>query len=248
MPKQIDRLNPTTLLNRVKRNLGIKSFILPFTDEELLDILYSESLPTFSVYFPRYFRYRVCLDSLKAQDGPDGFNKRYFLNLNDFKDIQIIDIEEVTPVELPLEYFHDMNTMGGLDAFGMVTELYETAVIESMLSVPIITRFEPPNIISIDNFAYVHRGEVEIKFLISHSNDLSTIQYAQRDLIYELYKYDVQIALYNELKHYDKIDTQFGQIDLKIDDWQDALGRREDLIKQWESTFIMYREKTIFKG
>lgn len=244
----IDRLNPTALLNKAKRRLGIKSMILPYDDNELLDVLYEDTLPTFSIYFPRYFRYRVSLDSLKSVEGADGFNRRYYLNLNDLKDIQIIDIEDLTPVELPLEYFHEPTYNGGLDAFSFMADSYANSVIENMMSVPIITKFETPNILLIDNFSYVHRGEVEIKFLVVHSKDLSTIQYAQKDMLFELFKLDLQIALYNELKHYDKIDTTFGQIDLKIDDWADAESKREDLVKLWDITFLAYREKTIFKG
>lgn len=245
----IDRLNPTSLINRVKRRLGVKSMTLPFDDDELLDILYEDTLPVFSIYFPRYFRYRTDLSKLKGVDGADGFNRRFFLDLNDFKDIQVIDVEDLTPVELPLEYFYEPSyNTGGLDAFSLMADSYSESVIESMLSVPMIVKFETPNILLIDNFSYVHRGEVEIKFLVVHNRDLSTIQYAQREMLYELFKYDLQIALYNELKHYDKIDTTFGQIDLKIDDWADAESKRDDLLKLWDTTFLAYREKTIFKA
>lgn len=243
-----DRLNPISLLNKAKRRLGVKSMILPFEDDELLDILYEETLPTFSIYFPRYFRYIVNIDNLRKADNVNDISRRYFLNLDELKNIQIIDIEDITPVELPLEYYYAPGSSGGsLDAFGMMADMHAESVIESMLHIPAICKFEPPNVLLIDNFSYSNRGQMELKLLIVHAKDLSTIQYAQRDMLFELFKLDLQIALYAELKHYDKIDTTFGQIDLKIDDWSDAENKRDELVKNWDTIFLSFREKTIFK-
>ena len=50
---QATKLTPTYLLNKVKRRLGIKTFVLPMSDEELLEVLYEDTIPLFSVYFPR---------------------------------------------------------------------------------------------------------------------------------------------------------------------------------------------------
>ena len=45
----------------------------------------------------------------------------------------------------------------------------------------------------------------------------------------------------------EKIDTTFGEIDLKIDDWQDAKSKREELEESWNGKFIRHRRKTIRK-
>lgn len=245
---QTDRLNPMSMLDRAKRKLGIKTFILPLSDEELLQILNEDTLPVFSIYFPRYFRYITNLGNLKNAENREGFKRRYFLNMSDLKDVQIIDIEDITSVQSYMDdfYWNSHNT-GGLDAFSMTMNLYNDAVVESMMGVPIIAKFEPPNILNFENSGCIISGDIEIKFLICHAYDLSTVQYAQREMLFELFKLDLQISLYAELKHYDKIDTTFGQIDLKIDDWADAESKREELIQKYKENFLSFREKTIFK-
>lgn len=245
---QVDRLNPSSMLDRAKRKLGIKTFILPFTDDELMQVLYEDTLPVFSIYFPRYLRHMVNLNTLKNAENVNGLKRRYFLNMTELKDVQIIDIEDVTTVQSFLDEFNWNNqNMGGLDAYSMTANLYNDAVIESMMSTPITFKFEPPNILNFENSACILNGDVEIKFLVCHAQDLSTVQYAQREMLFELFKLDLQISLYAELKHYDQINTTFGQIELKIDDWADAESKRFDIIQKWKETFLSFREKTIFK-
>ena len=48
---------------------------------------------------------------------------------------------------------------------------------------------------------------------------------------------DVKQFLYNTLKLYDGIPTAFGNINLKIDDYQSAEGDRNALLDKWRDSF-----------
>ena len=244
----VNKLTPMSLLNKVKRLLGIKSFILPFSDEELLQILYEDTLPVFSIYFPRYYRKQMNIKDLEpVRDSVvSGLPTRYYLNGPEFEQMQIIDIEDVKLLQPPIDMYHAHSYNRGMDAYSLVAESFAEASLQSMLNTPIVCKIEPPNILLFDAIDTYMGGLMEFKFLVCHAPDLSTLQYSWREMILELYKYDVQILLYNELKHYDNIDTMFGNIELKIDDWQDALSRREELILKWKEGFLRFREQSIF--
>ena len=53
----------------------------------------------------------------------------------------------------------------------------------------------------------------------------------------ELATLDMKVFLYNTLKLYDGIPTAFGQINLKIDDYQSADGDRNTLLDNWRDKF-----------
>ena len=55
-------MSPNLLLKKAKRRLGVSTFKLPFDDEELIDILYEDTLPTFSKFFPKYLTLPINLE------------------------------------------------------------------------------------------------------------------------------------------------------------------------------------------
>lgn len=242
------KLTPMSLLNKVKRSLGIQTMKLPFDDEELLQILYEDSLPVFSIYFPRYYRCKIDITKLQPADKVEyGFCNRYYLNGKQFENIELIDIEDVQLVQTPMDLYFDPMFATGMDAYSIVANCYQESVMESMLQTPIICKLEPPNILLFDYMNTYLQGLMEFKFLVCHAKDLSTLQYTWREKITELFKLDLEIALYENLKRNDQIDTTFGQLELKIDDWQGAADKRAELIEKWSNEFLSYRERTIFK-
>ena len=43
--------------------------------------------------------------------------------------------------------------------------------------------------------------------------------------------------LYNALKYYSTIQTAYGTLDLKIDNWENAESERNDLLSQWDDNY-----------
>ena len=56
---------------------------------------------------------------------------------------------------------------------------------------------------------------------------------------FELANLDIQNMLYKTMKHYTDISSAYGNISLKLDEWQNAKSEREQLVNQWKSNYHM---------
>ena len=251
-------ITPNLILRKAKRLLGIKTFKLPFDDDELLEIMMEDTLPTFSKYFPRYLTFPINLSKCRrakyrvADNDRMNNRKAYHLDLSQFgSDIVPIDIEDIdyNYSNLSDDIMYQDMIQGSGSPYDIMTNSFGRATVVAGLNNEPIHRFEAPDILILDRREYgeIFGGSVYITFLVLHSADLSTINLSYIDYFTKLYMIDLQISLYETLKHCDKIDTTFGEIDLKIDDWQDAKSKREELEESWNGKFIRHRRKTIRK-
>lgn len=245
------KLTPTYLLNKVKRRLGIKTFILPMDDDELLEILYEDTLPLYSIYFPRSATIKMDLKNCQRAQNKvidnDSFGKKaYHLDLSNYGDLSIIDIEGIQTAYNNINAF-ELDGYSHGSAYDMFMDAFQQATIESMVCTQPTFIFEAPDILILDEPGYSFGSVVSIDFLLEHAKDLSTIKMTYIEQLSKLYRYDIQLALYPILKHMDKIETTFGTIDLKIDDWTDAESNRHELIDYWSEHFLAHRKKTIFR-
>lgn len=255
------QLTPNNLLNNCKRLLGISTFKLPITDDELLDILYQDTLPTFSRYFPRYIKLKMNLRDCEKADnvvnsqrnnniissGTTTGSAAYHLDISMYgQDLVILDIEDIKNIDARLNgygnpYFYTDN------AYDLLLNSFAQANLEAMVCVPPIYFYQEPNILVIEEFGSLTEDMVSITFLLMHAYDLSTIKMTYKDKLKKLFLLDLKINLYEILKHSDNIDTPFGQINLKIDDWANAQDKREELENEWEQHFLSHRRKTVFR-
>lgn len=250
-------MSPNLILSKAKRRLGISMFKLPFDDNELLDIMYEDTIPTFSKFFPRYLTFPVDLNQCKpakyrVADKAKYFGTRaYHIDFSQFgSEIVPIDIEDI-------DYYHNdqsdfiayENELHGQTPYELVTNSFGRATLAASLNVEPIHRFEAPDILIFDEkgFGQVYGDKIFLTCLVLHAKDLSTINISYIDYFTKLYMIDLQINLYAVLKFVDKIDTTFGEIDLKIDDWANAEDKRKELEEDWGTKFLRHRRKTIRK-
>lgn len=248
-------LTPNSILNKCKRLLGVKTFVLPFTDAELLDILYEDTLPTFSRFFPRYAKLKMDLSKMRIADYSTLDRKRsissgsraYHIDISSYgSDLAIVDIEDIKNLNTQVSNFGTPNAIVS-NGYDMLLGAFAQASLESMICVPPIYFYEAPDKLVIEELGNLSETDVVITFLLVHAYDLSTIKITYMDKLKEMYMLDLKISLYEVLKHSDKIDTTFGQIDLKIDDWQSAYDQRKELENTWENEFLAHRRKTIYR-
>ena len=120
---------------------------------------------------------------------------------------------------------------------------------DSMVYTEPIWEFKEPNILIIENTGYyTSSGVVILELCVVHAKDLSTLKYSYLEYITELFTLDCKRILYEDMKHSDKINSQFATFDLKIDDWANAKDKREELLEKWDREFLIHRRKTIHRG
>lgn len=234
----MSNLNMTQILSSIKRRLGITMFKLD--DRELLDILQEETMFTFSTYFPHYIRYKQNLLTSKVNGKPDHF----YINKAAVGDFQILGIEDIKVFDIASSYMPYASTYSAVDIF---TDIQMNAMYEDMLSVPITFFYAPP-----DQFV-IQTGpsqltDVNIELTVVHPKNGSTITPHLREQLLRLAKLDIQMYLYQSLRHMDKIETSFGTVDLKIDDWSDAEDKRSALLEEWDANFLASRRRKIYRA
>lgn len=247
-------LSPNYLLNKCKRKLGIKTFPLPMNDDELLEILYEDTLPTFSKFYPRYTTLKMNLNDLEpAEYVTDNLpaiqygRRAYHIDISKYgKDLVILDIEDVKNIGNNYSDYISCE-VGFQNGYDLFTAAAAQNQMESMLIAPVIFFFQAPDILVIDEPGIFNRNVVSITFLLVHAYDLSTVKMTYVDKLSSLFMIDLQISLYPLMKHMDKIDTPFGTIDLKIDSWENAEDKRKDLETDWESNFLSHRQTKLFR-
>ena len=72
-----------------------------------------------------------------------------------------------------------------------------------------------------------------------HDKNLNSITTTMEESFHNLAVLDVKDALYQMMKHYNEIQTAYGNINMKIDDWQSAADQRKQLLDDWDNMYQM---------
>ena len=70
-----------------------------------------------------------------------------------------------------------------------------------------------------------------------HYKSLQSIRPTAEESFFTLAVLDVKENLYGLVKHYQNIQTAYGNVELKIDDWQNAESERKELLNQWDDSY-----------
>lgn len=220
----------TELLNKIKRKLGVIYWNLPFPDSDLIEII-EDSINTFSRYYPR--KHDVILDLQYHCIDPK--QKKYRIDVGQLpKGTELISVNKTK--------FNDMysnfmaNEMGTFYSYGSIEDMIAGAANQNLVNaegrcVPTMS-FQAPDEIQFFNFYITGVKTLALECFITHPKNLSTIPMGAEDVLKKLALYDVKIFLYDNLRHYDKIETAYGIIDLKIDDWASAEQERSEYVEE----------------
>jgi hypothetical protein len=225
-------ITPTTLLRHIKSQLGATTRPLPISDDDILNVVIEETLPTFSKYYP-YF-YKLYVDP-----------KTDTLESSETRSVYVMNTQGMEVLGVAQVYRTDGAAADNRYPYYNTNNIFDIAIANNYLSVasvPETFSFYPPSIIELypKNFS-------QNKFLVIakcvHLPSFQSIPMKLKDEFFELATIDVCIALYPILKHYDQLNTPFGTIDLKINDLEDGQSKRNELIEKFTSKFLKEAER-----
>jgi hypothetical protein len=228
--------NKALLLGKTKRKLGIFYFKLPIEDKDLLTIVDEDTIPTYSIYFPQEVKATIT----ESDRVPGKQNTFYIDEKHIGTEVNIVDIELISGTYDPMSTAM-FRPMSPFDAMNMQMHLDLTSAVAD----PIAYKFYPPNEIEIIG-GRVMLGTFYANLLVTHNKLLTSIRPSQVDSFTKLAILDTKIFLYQNLKHFDQMETTFGTINLKIDDWANAETEREELISQWNDKYLANRSRNIY--
>lgn len=233
-------LNMSKLISSIKMDLGVYGMALPFDnpDEVFRDVLELKTIPTFSQFQPYYIPLKMDLD--KAVEIEKNLQYTIYELPDVFADSEILFVKKL---EEDLDsfahgYLDTGALMGGI-SWGDMMMGQANANLASIAMPATTFEYIAPNKIKIFNDSFMYSRKVRLEIAVQHSNNLSTISKTAEYSFTKLATLDIKMMLYNNLKHYNDLQTAYGNINLKIDDWSNAESERTELLREWEDTYHM---------
>ena len=124
-----------------------------------------------------------------------------------------------------------------MDSAGNAANLQMLTDLLSFTDIPDTFEFIPPNKIEVFP-KFVDSREFMIVAKIVHPEHLGTIPLSLREQFLKLAEYDIKITMWQILKQIGNMNTAFGNLDLKLEDLEQAEDKRRELLEEWDTRFI----------
>lgn len=225
----MNRLSPTDVLRYLNRNLGAALNIIELNEDEMMRVVFQETIPTFSKYFPWHTKIEV-----DARSQVPGKRNQFFLSEDELLGLKVISIHKGWISQTAFYGYHSMTTM---------TDPVSTQLMQDVMSqtqTPITFLWEAPNKIQI--YPYItNMGQsgftVELNCQIP--THMKTIPMGYREWFLKLALLDVLISIY-PIRHRfaDSLNTPFGQISLFLEQVDGAKDERQTLLETFQENIL----------
>lgn len=237
------------LLKRIKMALGTYSIKLPVEDKDIFaDVIQDNTIPVFSTYVPYKYSMIGDLNEMRVNDRYKVDDSSLVSNdyqlPNIFPEQECIGINNIRPY---IEYNGMMMTASyeTIDSYQVLATGQGLANLSSAMIPPQTFEFIPPNGFRIYN-QVLYNNKVWLDLAYTHSPELNTIPLTARESFFQLALLDTKMYLWNQMKYYVGLQTAIGQLDLKIDSWENAESERKDLLNSWDDTYHLDSIPAIF--
>ena len=239
-------MNLSIVAKRIKLDLGIYGISLPIEnlDDMIVDIIKDITRPVFSLYCPMLQTMYLDLRKLEKLEKTASY-EAYLLP--EFQGRKILDIKDIR---------YDDRSLTGMGYWGgTIPMLHDGLTTQLMLSnaamnlvnlgLPRLTwDFQGPRTVYIYNC--IASNSLIFEFRMEHDPSLMSIPATAEESFFKLALLDVKRSLYGMVKHYNNIETVYGNIELKIDDWADADNQRTELLNQWDDSYHLDLAQTMW--
>ena len=217
-------LTATQVLRYLNRMLGVLVQELEISEEEMMRVVFQESLPTYSKFFP--YRYRTALSGANFVQGT---TNTYQIPAE--SNLEIIGIHKV--------YISNMvqfgSTMIPLSLNPFENQIFNDFA--SMTVTPVTFTYIPPYEIQIFPKIIASRSAIlEVKAI--HPKHLKTIPMNMRDEFLKLCLYDVLLSLYPLRHRFENFTTVYGSIQPFLDMVDSAKDDKDALIERFRENLL----------
>ena len=218
-------LTPTAVLRYLNRMLGASMQELELNEDEMMRVVFQESLNTFSKYFPYFFKIPI-----KRSDSIGGGYTNVYRIPND-DHIEIFGVHRV--------WLDNMNQFGG-SLLPLVNDPLQQQLLNdtlSMLITPTTFTYEAPDLVTIrPKIERAGTAMIEVKGV--HPKHMRTIPIAMRDQFLRLCLDDVLLSLYPLRHRFESMSTPYGNIQLFLEQMDNAASDKAELLEKWQNEFI----------
>lgn len=231
-------MNLSTVVTRLKLKLGLLAISTPIEnlDETIVTILDTVTLPVFSLYAPMKEKIVLKTSDMELQEKTAEYEKYL---LPDFKTKKLIYV---------LDVYYDSGMLSGLGSYGVMPMLQGDLISQMMISnaaknvgnlfVPKITfHYEHPRTLYL--YSMYSSSKIVLELGFEHDKSLASIPDTASESFMELALLDLKDNLYPTIKQYTEIQTAIGNINFKLDSWENAENDRKELLNRWDDVYHM---------
>lgn len=238
-------MNLSQLLTSIKMDLGIYGLALPFEkgDQAIVEAIQLRTLTTFSQYAPYVLRVNMELSELICIQ--NNYEESIYEIPDVFGDRKLLYIRKIDQRNKMLgTNYGGPNFDSSFDTYNALMLGQANADLYQAAQPAFSFKFQHPNLLHLFN-TNSFSTQLVMEFAMQHTDNLATIPNTSWESFYDLASLDVKKFLFNALKHYRDIQTAYGTITLKIDDWEGADNERKELIEKWRDLYHLDTDQFI---
>lgn len=228
--------NYSEFLTQIKEDIGIKDVPLPVDDAALTKRFITSALREFSVRYPRLEEIIITQDEAVDLSTRTSYGAvTYIIPEKYYRGSQILTVLSIdsTGYSAAENFYNPTLFLGSADLMlESIADIKLASSLGSMMGHAPTFRFDPPNRLIIYNGWTGGSFRVEVGML--HDPSLSTIPPGAMTHLRQLAVLDIEEYLYNKMKRIQSLDTGVGNIELRIDNWENAGQEKRDLLKEWD--------------
>lgn len=217
-------LTPTQVMRFINRNLGAALQELELSEEEMMRVVFQETLPTFSKFFPYKYRLQVgnaqfVQGSLNTYEIPNSDN----LEIIGIHKVFISNMAQFGSTMIPLSY----------NPFE--TQIFNDYV--SMTVTPVTWTYIPPNQVTVfPKIVNYQTAILEVKAV--HPRHMKTVPMNMRDEFLKLTLLDVLVSLYPLRKRFETMTTPYGTLQPFMEMVERSIDDRKELLERFSNLML----------
>lgn len=263
------RVDINKLFKSGERACGRVMRVLPADEigspkQYMMEILKDETLPSLDIIYPRLYSCTVDPSNLiEVTDDQHSGYKTFRIPPELTEGLDIMGIKSCNPVKggnINTGFPYTAGYGGLINYTNKYGRHSSSSIYEQVMSAQLAyadaqlvgsvtnsyrCKFYPPNILLISE---PYRSSLlNITFLLKNDPHLISIPDTAYEAIKRLFILDIKRTIWNEYSILNQVETPYGTIDLKIDDWSNAESERNELFDNLLSTAHI-RNSTIISG
>lgn len=238
------------LIKMLKQHAGVYNIRLPLTDQQIFDdIIMDDTMETFASFYPKIYVLPANLNQLRVPQARESTTEAvsdiYELpNLSPLTEgNHIYGIARIIPFNA-MGYESATYAYESIDAFQALGIAQGIANLSSLIEPSMTFEYIGGRRFRLNNGTY-YRDHVIVYVEMSYNPELYDIPPGMRVSFSALAELDFRRTMFNNLKYWNDLKSAAAEFNLRIDDWQNAEDKREELLEQWRESFHLEREGTI---
>lgn len=228
--------NFSEFLTQIKEDIGIKDVPLPADDAALTKRFVTSALREFSIRYPRIEE--IVITQAEAVDLSTKNTYgciAYIIPEKYYRGSMILTVLGISSTGYGsyADMYAPSIMLGSADMLiESIADIKLAASLGSMMGHAPTFRFDPPNKLIVYNGWVGGSFKVEVGML--HDPSLSTIPAGAMTHLRQLAILDIEEYLYNKMKRIQDLETGVGNINLRIENWENAAQEKRDLLRDWD--------------